>query len=130
MIVMKNRYLLDTNIIIHLMHQHPKVVKAVHALNADDFLISSISYLETMLGIPKETKKKADIELFLEDLEVVPFDKTATLLAGELNLASPKKLKFKDLMIAATALAQDLPLVTADKDFNSIKGLKVKYVKI
>lgn len=61
-----------------------------------------------------------------------PLDLNTKIALGAVRLEKkfPKKLKFKDLLIAATAQVEGLTLVTADKDFKKIKGLKVKLVKL
>jgi predicted nucleic acid-binding protein len=112
------------------MRHHPRVEEELNDLCADGFLMSAISYLEIMVGVQKSEGSLEEIENFLEEVEVVPFDQAIAKNAAHLHMKSAKKLKFKDLAIAATAQAQAVELVTADRDFKSIKGIQLRHVKI
>lgn len=124
------KFLLDTNILIYLMQQNPRVEEVLNDLCADGFLMSSVSYLEILVGAQKSGSNAEEIEHFLEEVEVIAFDQEAARRAARLHMKSAKKLKFKDLAIAATAQKQAVELVTADRDFKSIKGIQVRHVRI
>ena len=125
-----NSFLLDSNILIYLFARNEKVDDFINNLCADEFAISSISYLEILVGAEKSGGKIREVENFLEEVHVIEFNKKTVNMAMSLNKTNQGKLKFKDLAIAATALVHKLPLVTADHDFKFIKDLEVKYVKI
>jgi predicted nucleic acid-binding protein len=123
-------FLLDSNILIYLLAQNERVDEFINDLCAHEFAMSSISYLEILVEAEKSGMNHKEVEAFLEEVDVVAFDKKAVQRAIRLQKSNTKKLKFKDLSIAATSLIHKMPLVTADKDFKSIEGLEVKYVKI
>lgn len=68
-----------------------------------------------------------DIEAYLDDCENVTLDKDVVREA--LKLLTVKKMKFKDLVIAATAKVHGKTLITADRDFEGLEGVKVLFYK-
>lgn len=122
-------YLLDSNILMYFSQGNEQIKKSLENLNREYFFISSLSYVELLMG----TKNKKEFQM-LDDLlhQFAPLDigiKIAKELV-RLEKKYPKKLKFKDLLIAATAQVEGLTLVTADKDFTKIKELEVKLLKL
>lgn len=122
-------YLLDSNILIYFSKKHPKVKKILNALHREYFFISTISSIEVLMGAPDEKEFKLLSEL-LHSFAPLELSSKISSEAVKLEKKFPKKLKFKDLLIAATAQVEGLTLVTADKDFQKIKGLKVKWMKL
>lgn len=122
-------YLLDTNILIYAFDKNPKVLECLSQLHKDYFFVSVISYFEFLTGA-KDALEQGKIERRLKELAPLDVRVTTVMEANKLQKKYPKKLKFKDLLIAATAQVEGLTLVTADKDFQKIKGLKVKLVKV
>jgi tRNA(fMet)-specific endonuclease VapC len=102
-----------------------------------ELAISSVTASELLHGVHRASKKsqrarrEAFVERLLEVWPVLPFDLTATRMHARLwaELASKGvSLGAHDLMIASTALANGLALVTRDKrSFPKIPGLKVLY---
>ncbi len=125
---MVNNYILDSNIIINLINDNGLIVTHLGGLKQDVFSISIISRLEVMLGHSKHSMNLEQIELILDNYAALPFDEEICRQAATLSDKSPKKLKFKDLIIAATAIVHKKTLITSDKDFLSFKKLKVKYI--
>ncbi len=125
---MKNGCLLDTNILIYLSQGNEKVKKALQRLNQEFFFISVISYFEFLDG----HKTPEEFALFQERLQnLAPLDFTREIAkrAAELDRLTNRKIKLKGLFIAATAEVEKLTLVTADKGFKRVKGLKVKLLE-
>ncbi len=125
----QSQYLLDTNILIYLMDE-PKIwhEKLKKYRNGAQF-ISIISHFEILAGT---VKKKFDVETLLESLEpfqVLPFQENLSFEAIKL-MKKKSSLKFKDLIIATTAQHYGLELITADRDFKSIPGLKIHLLKL
>ncbi|MEK9159742.1 MAG: PIN domain-containing protein [Patescibacteria group bacterium] len=122
-------YLLDSNIIIYYIKREPKIVALLKKLRREYFFISVITRIEVLMG----AKTEGELEFLDKILRTfAPLDLNTKIALGAVRLEKkfPKKLKFKDLLIAATAQVEGLTLVTADKDFKKIKGLKVKLVKL
>ncbi len=90
--------------------------------------ISVVTLFELYCGSLKEKE-----EIFLEKLPKLPYDEVAAKLAGKIfrSLRKNGKVpKVKDLLIASSAIANDLVIVTRDRDFEIFEnfGLKVKFV--
>ncbi len=97
--------------------------------------ISAITTSELLHGVHRATKKsqrasrEAFVERLLEVWPVLPFDLTAARIHSRLWAELAAKgiaIGTHDLLIAATALANGLALVTCDKrSFPKIPGLRV-----
>jgi len=126
-------YLLDTNIISEITKPKPDqgvVEKIIETKNLSR--ISSVGFEEMLYGVKRmqECKKKDDLFSFCMDYvqgnyDIVPFDIHATWIHSDIRErlgAKGKKAPLADSMIAATAIANNLVLVTRNvKDFEDIK---------
>ncbi len=122
-------YILDSNILIYYAKRNSKVIAFLKKLSREYFFISVITCVEVLAG----AKTKHELEGLNKLLHTsAPLDITTEIArkAVELGREYPKRLKFKDLLISATATLEGLTLITADKDFKKIKGLKVQYIQI
>ena len=129
---MNATYLLDTNIISEFSKQEPNQnVLALYTTRKNLCAISAITWQELKRGISRlpEGKKKNTLESFILNLEsniqIVPYDKFASGLCGELQANAEKEgtiLPYYDSQIAATAISNGLVLVTHNtKDFSYAK---------
>lgn len=123
-------YLLDSNIIIYFLQNQESVLRFFQKKRIKKAAISTVSRLEVMLGAAKENRSLEDLETHLDKFINISLDKNITKEAALLKLKEKKSLKFKDLAIAATARTHDLTLVTADKDFKTVKGIKIELIKL
>ncbi|QQR54441.1 PIN domain-containing protein [Candidatus Peregrinibacteria bacterium] len=124
---MKQEYLLDSNVLIYLGHGNKKIARQLLRLKRPYFFSSVITYFEILYGC-KTLEEKKLVKQYANDLAILDLRKE--IIEAALELKEKKKLKFKDLLIAATAQMEGLTLVTADKDFKKIKGLKVKLLNL
>lgn len=128
------KYLLDTNICIHIIKRHPQsVLKRFQLLKFGDVGISSVTLAELEYGIAKSqrrTQNKGALEQFLIPLEILPFDDLAAEAYGVIRFELEKKgipIGPLDLMIAAHAYSANLVLVTNNlKEFERIPNLAVE----
>ena len=125
--------LLDTHICIYIINQKPvAVLERFKGFNAGEIGVSSIVAAELAFGVQKtgSMRNREALNLFLAPLTLVPFDAGCVWAYGTLraqleNLGQP--IGALDTMIAAQALALDLPLVTNNqKEFSRVPGLKLK----
>jgi predicted nucleic acid-binding protein len=123
------KYIVDTNILIYVSKADEGVLAILDLLDQTAFFISVISHFEFLNGHRDERHFK-DLENLLTQLVTLDLTPEISKRAALLDRETKKKLKFKDLLIAATAQVEGLTLVTADKDFQKLKGLKVKLVKL
>ncbi len=120
-------YLLDTNVLIYLMKKDGLTIKKLRALKASIYSISAVSYFEFLMGVSEEEHEEA--ECYLERFRVIPLNTEIAKEAVHFARSVKKKLKFKDLIIAATAKQDKQTLLTADRDFKHLKGIDVEYMK-
>lgn len=123
-------YLLDTNILIYSLKGENETNILIGEIGIGNFAISIVSRLEFLLGMDKSGFSLKNAEKYLDRFENIILDKE--IVKEAVNFASKfkNKLKFKDLVIAATAVSRKKTLITADKDFEKLPGLKVKLLKI
>ena len=117
---------LDSSSLIHILGGTPqgKVIQDRFADQAQ--AIAAVSVNEVMVGGRQEHSGR--IRDFCMGFEILPFDAKAALKSAEIELALRKKGKpigKLDIFIAATCIVHDLLLITTDKDFKNIDGLKV-----
>jgi predicted nucleic acid-binding protein len=122
---MGKKYLIDTNIIIdYTSNLLPEpVIDFVENLLENEFQISVISFIEVM-GFNETDDKLAKLAHFLSFATVMPLDDLVT--QSTIDLRRKMKIKLPDAIIASTALAYNLILVTRNsKDFDKIENLEV-----
>lgn len=95
--------------------------------------ISTITLIEVLRGLPAEKREKTK-QLLESVFDVLGIDNKTILKYCELYLELRRRGEIvpdADLLIAATAIANDLELVTRDKDFTRLQrlGLKLKLRK-
>jgi len=114
------RYLLDTNLLCK-ERANPKVRNWVvqHQLQ---IAIASMTVAEIAQGIEAlpRGRRRAQLEgllnEMLEDYQVLPFDTAAALAWGRYVVEADRPLPVRDSIIAATALANNLEVVTENTD--------------
>ena len=127
------KYLLDANICIHVMRHQPAVVAArFKSLKVGDACMSIITFAELRAGIERLTTTRAHdervLDLFLQQIPVLPFDEAAARTYGVLRAAVPERRKNAlDCLIAAHAVCVEATLVTNNEaDFKGYPGLVVE----
>ena len=125
-----NGKLIDTNIIIRFFKGETELFSLFDDL--ENLYISSISVGELMYGAELSAKKEFNRDIyfcFCEQMKVLYPDLEISKNYGKVKAslkAKGKPIPENDIWIAATCLAADLTLVTADSDFSWIDGLSVE----
>jgi tRNA(fMet)-specific endonuclease VapC len=123
-------FLIDTNVVIHLRDGDERIARNMAELDALP-AIAMITRIELENGLyrdPEQTELlRPNLAAILRRTEVIDF--------GEMEFGAYRtileqvgfsKRKVLDRMIAATALAHDLTLITMNgKDFRDVPGLKL-----
>jgi len=127
------RYMLDTNICIHLMQRQPEsVMQKFSELQVGDVVMSSVTYAELRYGVECRFENKAALNDLLTrlttDIPVLPLDREAAEHYGELRAAvRDRRRDALDRLIAAHARSRDLVLVTNNEaDFRDYPGLHIE----
>lgn len=127
------RYMLDTNICIHLIQkQPPHVVQKFATLKYGDVVISSITLAELRYGVERDSQMRSAAEAalnhLLQFLPVLPFEQQAVIQYGVLRaFVRDRKRDALDRLIAAHAISQQLVLVTNNEaDFKDYPLLSIE----
>ncbi len=127
------RYLLDTNTVSYVIKgSFPRIREHLLRVPMSDIGISVITEAELRFGVarlPQAAKLGMVVEEFLLRVEVLSWDSAAAQHYAHLRASLEKSgepMGNMDLMIAAQALAREAILVSNDRVFRRVKGLKVE----
>lgn len=128
------KYMLDTNICIHVIKNRPEtVIRNFLKHEPSELCISSITYAELMHGVEKSQdaeRNRVAITLFLSPLSVLEFDNYAAEEYGKVRTELERKgtpIGPMDTLIAAHARSEGLVLVTNNtREFVRVEGLSVE----
>lgn len=121
--------LVDTSILIDLFRKTDKTNSALLFLVRQGYAFSISAVTEYEIYTGAVLGQVSFWDSFLEQTEVLPFDKTVAKVAVQLNRNLKRKRKLidtADLFIAATAIANNLPFATMNKKhFDRIDELNI-----
>jgi tRNA(fMet)-specific endonuclease VapC len=119
------QYLLDANVIIHLLvDEFPKLTARVLSCDAGSLATSAIVFGEVALGTERGRLPRMEaLDALLEEVTLLPFDEAAARAYARL----PFRRASFDRLIAAHAISAGLTLVTSNtRDFADVPGLVVE----
>lgn len=128
------RYLVDTNIASFAMRAQRNVAPRLESCRCADLAIASVALAEGLFGCARlgqsGQQKWAVWQALAAEWQVVPFDRACAEHYARLRADLERRgcvIGDRDMMIAATALAHGLVLVTDnDTEFSRIPGLQVE----
>jgi tRNA(fMet)-specific endonuclease VapC len=127
------RYLLDTNTCSYIIKgNRPHVREHLARVAMSEIAISAVTEAELRFGIarlPDAPKLRLAVEEFLLRVESLPWDSNTAQSYADLRAALEPEghpMGNLDMLIAAQSLALDLVLVTNDRVFRRVKGLKLE----
>jgi tRNA(fMet)-specific endonuclease VapC len=126
------RYMLDTNIVSHLLRQHPIVASQVLAKPMHALCISAITEGELLFGLAKRPDNKKlhlAVRELLSRVESIPWDSIAAEQYGQTRATMElrgKGLSNLDLLIASHALSINATLVTNDRAISQVPDLEIE----
>jgi len=121
------RGLLDTSVFVAGESGRPLAVERL----PEEAAISAVSVAELHVGVlaARDVDTRARRLATLEatgDIELLGIDERVAAMWARLRVhlaEAGRRLNVNDLWIAATALANDLPVVTQDDDFGPVEGV-------
>jgi len=127
------RYLLDTNTCSYIIKgNRPHVRERLLKVPMSEVGISVVTEAELRFGVarlPHAKRLNTAVEEFLLRVEVLPWDSDAAQRYARVRADLEDRgepMGNLDMMIAAQALAAEAVLVTSDRVFRRVKGLKTE----
>jgi tRNA(fMet)-specific endonuclease VapC len=127
------RYLLDTNTASYVIKGNfPRVRHRLSRLELSEVGISVVTEAELRFGaerLPEAARLRLAVAEFLEPIEVLAWDSPAAAQYAQLRYSlerSGTPMGNLNMMIAAHALSIGSVLVTHDKVFRHVKGLRTE----
>ena len=127
------RYMLDTNICIHIIKRRPpQVLRRLAALAQGSAVMSVVSYAELRAGLEIQTANRSQdasvLALLISRIPVLPFTESDAESSGVLRAAArDRRRDTMDQLIAAHAVSVGLTLVTNNEaDFKDYPGLRIE----
>src|SRR6266699_7234689 len=133
------RYLLDTSLIAAFLHGRPHALTLIEPLVRDGQATTSIlvygEVIEYLKGLPAFREYKARLQKLFELNQITPYPLTYAVLERYADIRRtlrPLRQEIGDIdtLIAATALEEDLILLTIDRDYERVPGLKYQLVNL
>lgn len=118
-------YLLDSNVLIDYTSNRfsSAQLKVLDNILDTDFNISVITKIE-ILGFKVKAEEERQMEIFLSSANIISL--TDVIVEKTIALKKIIKIKTPDAIISATAIVNDLTLITNNTaDFKRIKELKI-----
>lgn len=127
------KYMLDTNIVIHVMKNRPVSARASFIRHQGQLSISSVTLMELVYGAENSSQPERnleDIREFTARLTVLPYENAAATHTGQIR-AELRRLGTPigpyDQMIAGHARSQGLIVVINNlKEFERVPGLRTE----
>ncbi len=126
-------YLLDSNICIYIINNHPKtVIERIKNLNPYQVKLSAISIAELEYGASKSKYRERNRNALLDfasAFDIIPFNDNDVEIFGLIRADLEKRGQIigpYDMQIAAQAIARNLILATNNtNEFSRIKELRI-----
>lgn len=120
--------LIDTSILVGITRNEPAADAALARIKGARQVICDVVLAEMLDGARNEAEHDRFFKYFTSTFEILPLTMEVSLcFRGILNASGKERGKhLADHVIAATALAHDIPLLTLNKKhFKGVKGLQL-----
>ena len=127
-------YLIDTCIVSDFFKKVPAVVERFRETAPGQMYVSSITVMEIEFGLKLNTERAKKIRplwnQFVKYVQTVPFSSACAIAAAAVRSQLKQEglpIGPYDILIAGTAIANDLIVVTANlKEFQRVSSLKIE----
>ena len=116
-----NKIFLDTNAFIYFFEGRRKITELV--VSTPEVYFSAISEIELLSARHLTSHETEQIKAFLRLCQRVEL--TTEIIEQTIQLRQQYHFKIPDAIIAASALSLNLPLVSADTDFEKVANLNL-----
>jgi len=113
-----SEFVFDTNIFLYLQSGRQDLVRI---FNESSVFISIISELELLGYKGLDERSEAELRKCLRSCFIVDIEGPIKQVA--IDLRKKYQMKLPDAIVAATAIHLQIPLITADKDFEKVEEL-------
>ena len=128
------KYLLDTNIIVFLFKKRFNINEKIQKAGITNCFISDVTVAELYFGVECSEaeiidEKRSRLNSFLESIQIIPFSTATELFAREKARLTKlgEIIPDFDILIGATAVANDFVLVTNNKrHLSRIKNIEIE----
>lgn len=120
--------LIDTSILIGRMRRDPAAFRASEAVAGSNLVVCDVVLAEILAGARNKAEFARHHAELTGNFHVLPFTMEVSKHFREIiaTIAPQHHVHLADHLIAATAMAHDVPLLTLNtKHFKGIKGLKL-----
>lgn len=126
--------ILDTSFLVDVLRGEETVQDAVRSIDeggtAQVSPVTVMELWEEIHLVDSSDRERGVVKNLLGDVRELPFDRECATTAGEINATlrqNDAPIDDADVMIAATALVNDVPVVTDNLDhFERIDGLEIR----
>lgn len=115
-------FLADTNALIYLLNGNSCMVPYLEK----NLALSIISTMELLSFSGITETEEQSIRALIDDCKEIILSNEIKEKAIEIR--KKYKIKLPDAIVAASALVNNLPLITADKGFNQIRELDLQFI--
>lgn len=122
---MAERYLIDTCAVIKYLTVvfPPKGILFMDFIVDEESILSFISEIELQAWNPTDPADMVIYSKFIDDSNILTIE--TAIIQNTIDIRKNQKLKVPDAIIAATAIVNNLTLISDnDKDFTKVPGLK------
>ncbi|SRR6266566_6823682 len=132
-------YLLDTSLVAAFLHGRPNILTLMEPLvkkrQAGTSILVYGEVIEYLKGLPAFLEYKARLQKLFALNQIIPYPLTYPILERYADIRRTLRPLHKDIgdidtLIAATALEEDLILLTIDHDYERVPDLKYELVNL
>src|SRR3989344_4970328 len=123
-------YVLDSSALIEVIEEYPLKDKVLGIVGDAPLVTTSISLHELFAGAHTE-REKFILEHLLGGAQIVPHDAAAAKMGAQITRElsdAGKMINRMDTLIAGICKVHNAELITLDRDFAKIKGLKLQLI--